>query len=176
MIMKQSQGTDAISWALDKKYNLQDDENDMDNSEREEFMKRVGRVSAEEKKPENETERAQSELTGETLRRLGVNQLLFFFFALEKGSGGTKLFQWHLKMPKQICPSHRKLHPKRRGRLSKESCELQRLVTLTCHFIKSPRVSHGFKLTPKNKYRVYIMSLIIVLVVGFVLFEKCCFR
>jgi len=75
MIMKQSQGTDAISWALDKKYNLQDDENDMDNSEREEFMKRVGQVSAEEKKPESETERAQSELTGEILRGLGVNQL-----------------------------------------------------------------------------------------------------
>ena len=75
MIMKQSQGTDAISWALDKKYNLQDDENDMDNSEREEFMKRVGQVSAEDKKPESETERAQSELTGEILRGLGVNQL-----------------------------------------------------------------------------------------------------
>ena len=75
MIMKQSQGTDAISWALDKKYNLQVDKNDMDNSEREEFIKRVGQVKAKEKKLENVTEQAQSELTGEILRGLGVNQL-----------------------------------------------------------------------------------------------------
>ena len=46
----------------------------MDKSQREEFMKRVDRVGSEEKEPVNVTE-AQSELTGEILRGLGVNQL-----------------------------------------------------------------------------------------------------
>jgi len=74
MVLKQSQGTDAISWALDKKYNFENDENDMGKSEREKFMKRVGKVGSDEKEPVKETE-AQNELTGEILRGLGVNQL-----------------------------------------------------------------------------------------------------
>ena len=37
----QSQGTDAISWALDKKYDFENDENDMDKIKLKECMKRV---------------------------------------------------------------------------------------------------------------------------------------
>ena len=77
MILKHSQGKDVIAETINKKYNLEDNEDYMNESEKMDFKKRVGNVMKAKESEENKVKQAQADLSGEILRGLGVNQLHF---------------------------------------------------------------------------------------------------
>ena len=73
MVMKRNQEDDDVSKAVDKKYNLDINEDYMLKDERDEYIKRVGEVKVKQNK--NKMGRQEADLSGEILRGLGVNEL-----------------------------------------------------------------------------------------------------